>query len=127
MQVFIIFKAYYSDRLLACFWDIQQRPSRHCITQLAKQSRQLKDKGVIIIAVHALNIDEKTLNKWVKKYNIPFTVGMVQGDEEKTRFTWGVRSLPWLILADRNHQVIAEGFGLNELEDRLEETNHVGQ
>ena len=52
---------------------------------------------------------------------------MIEGGEEQTRFNWGVKSLPWLILADRNHQVIAEGFGLNELEDRLEETNHVGQ
>jgi len=44
---------------------------------------------------------------------------MIQGDVEKTRFTWGVKSLPWLILTDRNHVVAAEGFALAELDDML--------
>lgn len=114
-------------RILICFWDMQQRPSRNCIMQLAKQAAQLKQKGVTVVAVQASKAEQAKLDAWVKENDVPFPVGMVQGDEEKTRFTWGVRSLPWLILADRNHQVIAEGFGLNELEDRLEETNHVGQ
>jgi hypothetical protein len=95
--------------------------------ELAKRAQKLKEKAVTVVAVQASKVDENTLNKWVKDYNIPFPVGMIEGGEEQTRFNWGVKSLPWLILADRNHQVIAEGFGLNELEDRLEETNHVGQ
>jgi len=43
---------------------------------------------------------------------------MIQADEEKARFTWGVRSLPWLILTDKRHVVTAEGFALGELEDK---------
>ena len=116
-----------SEVVLVCFFDMNQRPSRRCIGQLTKQANQLKQKGVTVVAVQASKVDENTLNKWVKDYNIPFQVGMIEGGEEQTRFNWAVKSLPWLILADRNHQVIAEGFGLNELEDRLEETNHVGQ
>lgn len=55
----------------------------------------------------------------MKEYNIPFPVGMVQGDAENVCFAWRVHSLPWLILTDRNHVVTAEGFTLNELSDKI--------
>jgi hypothetical protein len=106
-------------RLLLCFWDIQQRPSRHCLTQLAKQAEQFKDKGVIIVAVHASKMDQAALDQWVKKYNVPFSVGMDRGNEEKTRFAWGIRSLPWLILTNREHTVEANGFSLAELGEKI--------
>jgi len=105
--------------ILVCFFDMNQRPSRNCIIQLAKQAEQLKQIGVTVVAVQASEVDENALNEWVKDYNIPFPVGMVQGDEEKTRFTWGVRSLPWLILTDKQHVVTAEGFTLTELNEKL--------
>jgi hypothetical protein len=44
---------------------------------------------------------------------------MVQADDEETPLAWGVKSLPWLILTDRDHLVTAEGFGLNELNDKI--------
>jgi hypothetical protein len=106
-------------RVLVCFWDMQQRPSRHCLTQLAKQAAALKDKGVVVIAVQATKVDQTALDEWVKKYNVPFVMGMVQGDEEKTRFAWGVRSLPWLILTDTNHVVVSQGFRLSDLDNQL--------
>ena len=34
---------------------------------------------------------------------------------------WGARSLPWLILADKNHHVVAEGFPIEELDAKLKE------
>jgi len=107
------------QKVLLCFWDMEQRPSRRCIIQLAKQVQQLKQKGVTVVAVKTSKIDKNTLSQWVKKYNIPFAVGMVQGDEEKTRFAWGVRSLPWLILTNRRHIVTAEGFSLAELSEKI--------
>ncbi|GAF93532.1 unnamed protein product, partial [marine sediment metagenome] len=75
--------------ILVCFWDMQQRPSRNCIRELAKHAEELKEKGVAVIAVQASEVDENELNEWVKNYNIPFPVGMVQGDVEKSHFTWG--------------------------------------
>ena len=106
--------------ILVCFWDMEQRPSRYCLMQLAKQAEQLKQQGIIVVAVQASKIDENNLNEWVKKYKIPFAVGMVQGDVEKSRFAWGVRSLPWLILSDRKHIVRTEGFGINALNEKIE-------
>jgi len=109
-------------RLLLCFFDMNQRPSRNCIMRLAKQVEQLKQKGVTVVAVQASKVDENALNKWVKNYNIPFPVGMVKGDVEKSRFTWGVKSLPWLILTDHEHIVRANGFSLAELDEKIQST-----
>jgi len=106
-------------RLLVCFWDMEQRPSRHCLTQLAQQGESLKSKGVVVVIVQASKVEQKALDEWVKKYNVPFLIGMVEGDAEKTCFAWGVRSLPWLILTNREHTVEANGFSLAELDERI--------
>ena len=100
---------------------MKQRPSRHFISQLAKQAEQLKEKGVIVVVVQASKVDQNTLDEWVKKNNIPFAIGMIQGDEEQTRSTWGVKSLPWLILTNRKRIVVSEGFGLGDLDNQLKQ------
>jgi hypothetical protein len=106
-------------RILICFWDMNQRPSRHCMIQLAKRAEQLNNNSVITVAVQASKIEVETLNQWVKKYNIPFPIGMVQGDAKKACFDWGVKSLPWLILTDKQHVVQAEGLGIEEIVDKI--------
>ncbi len=105
--------------ILVCFWDMNQRPSRYCIRELAKRAEELSEKEVTILAVQTSKIDENKLDRWVTEYNIPFTVGMIEGDDEKTRFAWGVRSLPWLILTDRKHVIQTEGFGLEGLDEKI--------
>jgi hypothetical protein len=51
-----------SDKMmLVCFWDMQQRPSRHCVRQLATQANQLKQKGIAVVAVQASKVDETSL------------------------------------------------------------------
>ena len=109
--------------ILVCFFDMGQRPSRNCIMRLAKQAEQIKQKDVTIVAIQTSNVDENTLNEWLKKNNITFPAGTIKDDIEKTSFTWGVRSLPWLILTDRNHVVSAEGFSLSELDDKIKGTD----
>ena len=105
--------------MLICFFDMEQRPSRHCVTQLVKQAEQIKSKGVTIVAIQASKMDQTALNQWIEKYNIPFPVGMVRGDAEKARFAWSVRSLPWLILTDKNHVIVSQGFSLGDLGNQL--------
>jgi hypothetical protein len=106
--------------ILICFWDMDQRPSRRCITRLAEQAAELKGKDVMVLTVQASKAEQSTLDEWVKKNNIPFPVAMVKGDAQKVRFAWGVKSLPWLILTDSRHVVTAEGFGLSDLDERIE-------
>jgi len=108
-----------SKPILLCFFDMNQRPSRHYITLLAGRATELEQKGLAIIGVQATAHDEDALGSWVKKRAIPFPVGRMEGDVEKTRSTWGVHSLPWLILTDREHIVTAEGFSVNELDREI--------
>ena len=106
-------------RVLLCFWDMNQRPSRHLVSELAKRAEELKEKQVVPVLVQASKVDETALNEWVEQHKIPFPVGMVEADEEKTRLVWGVKSLPWLILTDEHHTVQAEGFPLEELNEKI--------
>lgn len=106
-------------RILVCFFDMEQEPSRNCIMQLSKIAQELKEKGVTIAAVQASKIEQAKLDEWVKGNDIDFPVGMIQQDEEETRFNWGVRSLPWLILTDRQHIVRSQGFGIDDVEERF--------
>jgi hypothetical protein len=107
--------------MLVCFFDMNQRPSRRCVLQLAEQAKQLREKGVTIIAVQASRVSRKTLADWIEQNNVCLPVGAIEADVAKTRFAWGVRSLPWLILADQGRVVGAEGFGWAELEETMEQ------
>jgi hypothetical protein len=107
------------ERILLCFWDMEQRPSRNCITQLARRAEELKRKGVTVVGIQVLAIDKSKLDTWVKENGITFPIGMAQGDSEKIRSTWGARSLPWLILTDADHVVGDEGFAVAQIGDKL--------
>jgi len=111
--------------ILICFFDMNQRPSRHCLTQLSKRTQELNKKEVVVIAVHASKIEHETFNDWIKENQISFTVGFIQGDEEKIKFNWGIKSLPWLILTDRLHMIRMEGFGPDNLDTMIKEMNNV--
>jgi hypothetical protein len=111
----------YNDQMiLICFFDIEQRPSRNCILQLTKRAQELQAKGVVVVAIQSSKIEQTKLKEWIKAQDISFPVGMVEGDSEKICFAWGVKSLPWLILTDRNHIVTAEGFSISELNEKIE-------
>ena len=88
---------------------------------LAQKAGNLAGKGVTVLCVHASEIDEEALNEWMRDYNVPFTAKTINHDAEKTRFAWGVKSLPWLILTDSKHIVRAEGFSIGELEEKVRE------
>jgi len=108
-------------RLLVCFFDMNQRPSRHCVGQLNERAEQLREQGVFVVSVQASQLAKKGLDDWIKKDRISLPIGMVDNDGIKTRKQWGVQSLPWLIMTDEEHIVTAEGFGLDELEDKIKE------
>ena len=110
-------------RLLVCFFDCSQRPSRYCVGQLNRKTRQLREQGVFVICVQASHLPKKGLNDWRRKERISLPIGMVGDDSIKTRQEWAVQSLPWLILTDRKHIVTAEGFSLAELNEKIKEAS----
>jgi hypothetical protein len=113
--------------LLVCFFDYQQRPSRNYILQLSKRAQELKAKGVVVIVVQASKVEQAGLNEWIEENNIPFAVGTIESDIEKIRYNWGAKSLPLLILTNKQHIISTEGFSVDELEGKLKEINDVGK
>jgi hypothetical protein len=109
-----------NDKLiLVCFFDMDQRPSRNCILQLSKRTQDLAAKDAVVVTVQASIIKQAKLNEWIKENDITFPVGMIESDSEKTRFNWGAKSLPWLILTNKKHIVTAEGFNLDEIDEKI--------
>ncbi len=102
--------------LLICFFDMEQRPSRHCMEILAKQAAELEQKGVIVAAVQSAEVDENALKAWLTQRSIQFPVGRMEGEIDKIKSAWGMQSLPWLILTDRERTVQAEGISPDELD-----------
>jgi hypothetical protein len=109
-----------AKRLLICFLDVQQRPSRQIALQVVRRADSLQQQGVTVMVIQGAKMEEVSFQKWVKENQIPFPTGMVQGEEDEARAGWGVKALPWLILTDEKHIVRAEGFGPDELESRIE-------
>jgi hypothetical protein len=112
-------KDYKGKKLLICFFDMNQRPSRRCISELSKQIDKLTTKDVAVIAIQTSKISQDRLDEWTNESNIFFPIGKIDKDVEKTRFAWGVKSLPWLILTDQKHIVEAAGFSLAELDEKI--------
>jgi uncharacterized GH25 family protein len=106
-------------RVLVCFFDWEQRPSRGCVTQLAQLADSLAAKSVMIAAV-SVSAGTDALQAWAKENRIPFPTGTIDGDRDEVLATWSVKSLPWLILSDSGHSVTAEGFSLAELDRKLD-------
>lgn len=109
-------------RVLVCFFDLEQRPARNCVAELARRAVRLEEQGVRILLVHEKGGDASKLKAWMEESGIRFPVGTITGDPEDVKFAWGIRSLPWLILADKNRLVRAEGFSLEELDGILAQT-----
>jgi hypothetical protein len=105
--------------VLICFFDMQQRPSRRCILQLAQQVDGLQSQGIRVLAVQSTKLDNNLLKAWITENQISFPVGTLRSSEEEIRFAWGVKSLPWMILTNDKHVVRAEGFGMDELDTKL--------
>ena len=105
--------------ILLCFFDFQQRPSRRALALLARDAEMFKDKSVVVLAVETSGDERRQLDEWMQQSDVPSAVGVIEGAFDEKRLTWGVKSLPWLVLADKDHVVRAEGFGLDEVSERI--------
>jgi hypothetical protein len=109
-------------RILVFFWDMDQRPSRHFIKQLAGKAEELKQKDIVVVTVQLSDARKKVVNEWMTKNKITFAVGTLREDEKERDQIWrewAIKSLPWLILTDRKHIIRAEGFSIEELEEKI--------
>jgi protocatechuate 3,4-dioxygenase beta subunit len=106
--------------LLLCLFDAGQRASRHAVQQLGEQAAALRQQGVTVLGIQAAVTTDEALNEWKSASPVSFPLGRVT---EKSGKTWAsaVPALPWLILTDAAHRVIAEGFPLDELDAQIKQ------
>ena len=100
--------------VLVCLVDLEQRPSRHCLRQLADRAALLSQHDVAT-AVVPLS-DERA---GAGAYNESFHVVRCDGDPVELRATLGVQSLPWLILTDSERIIIGEDLSVAGLDSLL--------
>jgi gluconolactonase len=105
--------------ILVCLWDVQQRPSRNYVKELAKKADDLAKEDVVVACVQVADVEDTVIEEWVKENEIPFAMGRSVAEEGKSTFDWGVKSMPWLILTDRMHIVTSEGFALSDLDEQI--------
>jgi hypothetical protein len=108
-----------NNKLLICFFGYSQRPSRNCVLSLNEKAQSLLDKDVYLIFIQAESVKEQTLAEWLTKNKIVPPIGTSKSDLPALGHSWGVQSLPWLILTDKNHIVTDEGFSITNLDERL--------
>jgi hypothetical protein len=107
--------------VLVCFFDIMQRPSRQCLLRLSKKMQKLERQNIQTIIIQTELILKEDLDGQLQKFNISIPVGIIGENNSEVRLNWGIKSLPWLVLADAEHIVKAEGFGIDELEEKIEQ------
>jgi hypothetical protein len=104
---------------LIVFVDLEQRPSRHALQELvAHLEPSLRDRLEAIV-IQALQMPPEALPAWRTKLNLSLEVGAITGDTDAVRWAWGAKSLPWVILTDEAHEVVAEGFAVDELDEMM--------
>jgi hypothetical protein len=135
-------------RTFLCFWDVKQEGSQQVLLKLRERQEALAQKGISLIAIEASGAQTDEVRSWAKKNELTFPVGAFYSrferlwrawrarkedlDDSKKKMVlsylvtdlktlWTVEKLPWLILTDRNHVVAAEGFSLEELDERIKD------
>ena len=106
--------------VLLCLFDASQRPSRHVLHLLDEQAAVLAQKNVGVLGVQAAVVGDDVFNEWKTGNPVSFPVGRVTDKSEKSKWASSVTALPWLILADATHHVVAEGFSLDELDAQIQ-------
>ncbi|GAF68635.1 unnamed protein product [marine sediment metagenome] len=110
--------------ILLCFFDIN-RASQEYAFNLAERASNLAEKDVLVILVEATGSEKKHVDAWAKQHSITVPVGRLFKELLKEiRLAWGIETLPRLVLTDRNHVIIAEGFAFEELEAKIKEANN---
>ncbi len=105
--------------VLVCLFDLEQRPSRRALRVLSEQHGLLSQKNITVVAIQAAVATPEAFKEWKDGNSLPFPVGRIAERNEKNKWASGAESLPWLILTDAGHQVLEEGFALEDLETKI--------
>ena len=106
--------------VLLCLFDVEQRPSRRFVRQLAEQHDALRQKGLRSWACKRPSRppNRSRNGRTPTPCRSPSAASAEKADEAE--WPLEVESLPWLILTDKAHRVTAEGLPLEELDAKVE-------
>jgi hypothetical protein len=123
--------------IVLCFWDINQQESQQVLLNLRDRQQNLAEKGVAVITVELSGAKTDEVKAWGLRNKLTFGVGasyalyerLIKKKENPVlshvvsdlNIAWGIDRLPWLVLTDKEHVVIAEGFTLEELDEKIKE------
>jgi hypothetical protein len=107
--------------VLLCFIDIRQPLSQQCVAELVGKADTLEAKRVITVVLQASPEGTRELYAQLDAHCTAFPWGMAGENLDARKAAWGIQSLPWLILTDEKHKVVATGLGLDELDKGMTE------
>ena len=93
------------------FWATWCGPCRHEMPSMERLYRNLKSKGLEIVAVN-LQEDEKTVRRFVDEYGLTFPILLDRTG--RVGSTYGARSIPMTYIIDREGYVVAGTIGTRE-------------
>ncbi|MCF7973834.1 MAG: hypothetical protein K9N55_08470 [Phycisphaerae bacterium] len=114
-----------NKKTLVCFVDYTEQASQSAIRFLNRVRYDLEQRHMVIICVQVTPVDEEEFIAWKRDNKIRLPIGTLSGDawwndrnnpsvlhrpRESVGIlaqTWGVRSLPWMILTDENQNILA--------------------
>ena len=110
--------------VLLCFWEMGEPNSEQLARALNERQESLAERGMAVVLVEACAATRAKLKSWAEENKIAFPVGSFrERDVKPLRQNWVIQRLPWLVLTDKEHVVIAEGLGLYELDDRMRQSS----
>jgi hypothetical protein len=91
------------------------------LSPLAERAGELTKSNIALVAVQVAPCETGELDKLAAQYGAGFRFGKVTGNAADAQRAWGIQSLPWLVLADRDPIIRAEGFAPAVLQQRVDE------
>jgi len=106
-------------KVLVCFFDMNQRPSRRLVQDLAARVKLLEQNNLPVLLIQASEADKGAVQQWLRAAGVPFVAGTTAATMPTLQQDWTVRALPWLVLLDEGHTIRAAGFDLQQLDESL--------
>jgi hypothetical protein len=105
--------------ILVCVYDVQQRASLQAVKQAGTAFSALARNDLAFLAFDVSGLCHHASALWANDEGVAVTLAMGFPGDDETLAQWGVKALPWLLLADKDHVVRAEGFAVDELEEKV--------
>ncbi|MFH1716000.1 MAG: hypothetical protein ABIF19_01505 [Planctomycetota bacterium] len=111
-------------KILLCFCDLAQPASQKYVLDLNEEAGRIESQGVIVAVLHCSKVNPGFADSWVRSNRVRLPVGKLPDVVPQVLRAWRVEKLPWLVMTDCDHIVIAEGFSQKELAEKIKEADN---